>query len=60
MNKNRKAWIFAYSTLDFIPVLAGVGHAAYLVRRNGAGLRLFELSGCRHEHPMWSRMVSLA
>src|SRR5689334_1525734 len=31
MTKNTRAWLFAYSTWDIIPVLAGIAHAAYLV-----------------------------
>lgn len=30
MTKNKNAWLFAYSTWDIIPVLAGIGHFAYL------------------------------
>lgn len=31
MHKQKNAWLFAYSTWDFVPVLAGIAHAAYLV-----------------------------
>jgi fatty acid desaturase len=30
MTKQKNPWLFTYSTWDVIPVLAGVGHAAYL------------------------------